>query len=316
VAKWTELVVGREFRVPGSISNFGPGFDALSMAVQLFLRVRVVDVKTRSPGTLSCDFGEGPVPGENRIESAFCRAQETFGVAPRAIRVTVDSEIPYRAGLGSSGAATVAGLRLYEAVTAPRSPDEWLPLACELEGHPDNAAAALLGGMTSSCQHENGRVTARSWPWPAGVQLVVATPHVEVATADARRVLPRDIPMRDAVYNLQHAVLLLHAFGSGNCADFGAALRDRWHQPFRARLVPGLAEALTLEHPSLLGVSLSGAGPSVVAFTAGGEREIVRLLEDVYRSLNVPCTVRPVAPQPPLGDPAAPTASRPTGNPG
>jgi homoserine kinase len=305
VAKWAELVAGREIRVPGSISNFGPGFDALSMAVQLYLRVRVIDVKTRSPGTLSCDFMGGSVPGENRIESAFCRAQETFGVAPRALRVTVDTEIPYRAGLGSSGAATIAGLRLYEAVTAPRSPDEWLPLACELEGHPDNAAAALLGGMTSSCQHEDGRVTARSWPWPAGIRLVVATPHVEVATADARRVLPRDIPMGDAVYNLQHALLLLHAFGTGNRADFRAALRDRWHQPFRAPLVPGLAEALTLEHPSLLGVSLSGAGPSVVAFTTGGEQEIVRLLEDLYRSLHVPCTVRPLVPHPPFDDAAA-----------
>jgi homoserine kinase len=307
VAKWAELVAGREIRVPGSISNFGPGFDALSMAVQLYLRVRVVDVKTRSPGTLSCDFTGGSVPGENRIESAFCRAQETFGVAPRALRVTVDTEIPYRAGLGSSGAATIAGLRLYEAVTAPRPPDEWLPLACELEGHPDNAAAALLGGMTSSCQHEDGRVTARSWPWPAGIGLVVATPHVEVATADARRVLPRDIPLGDAVYNLQHALLLLHAFGTGNPADFRAALRDRWHQPFRAPLVPGLAEALTLEHPSLLGVSLSGAGPSVVAFTTGGEQKIVRLLEELYRSLHVPCTVRPLAPHPPFDNTAAPS---------
>jgi len=305
VAKWTEPVVGREIRVPGSISNFGPGFDALSLAVQLYLRVRIDDVKTQSPGTLSCNFIGGSIPGENRIESAFCRAQETFGLAPRALRVTIDTDIPYRAGLGSSGAATVAGLRLYEMVTAPRPPDEWLPLACELEGHPDNAAAALLGGMTSSCQHDDGRVTARSWLWPAGIRMVVATPHVEVATSDARSVLPRDIPMRDAVYNLQHALLLLHAFGSGNAADFRAALRDRWHQPFRAPLVPGLAEALTLEHPSLLGVSLSGAGPSVVAFTTDGELEIVWLLEDLYRSLHVPCTVRTLAPHQPA-DSAAP----------
>ena len=306
MAQWTEPIAGREIRVPGSISNFGPGFDALSMAVQLYLRVRIVDVKTQSPGTLSCDFAGGTVPGENRIESAFCRAQERFGLAPRALRVTVDTEIPFRAGLGSSGAATVAGLRLYEAVTAPRPPDEWLPLACELEGHPDNAAAALLGGMTSSCQHDDGRVTARSWPWPAGVRMVVATPHVEVATSDARSVLPRDIPMGDAVYNLQHALLLLHAFGTGNTADFRAALRDRWHQPFRAALVPGLTEALTLEHPSLLGVSLSGAGPSVVAFTTGGESAIVKLLQDLYRSLHVPCTVRPLAPHLPADNTAAP----------
>lgn len=299
MANWTEPVAGREIRVPGSISNLGPGFDALSLAVQLYLRVRIDEVRTHSPGTLSCDFAGGAVPGENRIESAFCRAQETFGIAPRALRVAVESDIPYRAGLGSSGAATVAGLRLYEAVTAPRHPDEWLPLACELEGHPDNAAAALLGGMTSSCQHDDGRVTARSWPWPAAIRLVVATPHIEVATSDARRVLPREIPMGDAVYNLQHATLLLHALGAGDTADFRAALRDRWHQPFRAPLVPGLADALALEHPSLLGVSLSGAGPSVVAFTAGGEPEIVRLLEDLYRSLHLPCTVRTLAPHQP-----------------
>ena len=299
MATWTEPVAGHEIRVPGSISNFGPGFDALSLAVQLYVRVRIVEVRRGSPGALSCDFIGGPISGENRIEAAFYRAQETFGAAPRGLHVTIETDIPNRAGLGSSGAATIAGLRLYEALTAPRPPDEWLPLACALEGHPDNAAAALLGGLTSSCQHDDGRVTARSWPWPAGIRLIVATPHVEVATADARRVLPRDIPLGDGVYNLQHALLLLHAIRTGNTADFRDALHDRWHQPFRAPLVPGLVEALALEHPSLLGVCLSGAGPSVVALAVERENDIVRLLEDLYQSLRVPCTVRTLAPHQP-----------------
>ena len=305
MVKWTEPVAGHEVRVPGSISNLGPGFDTLSLAVQLYIRVRIVQVRSDAPGTLTCDFAGGRVPEENRIEAAFRRAQEAFGPAPRGLRVSVESDIPFRAGLGSSGAATIAGIRLYESLTASRASDEWLPIACALEGHPDNAAAALLGGMTSSCQHPDGRVTARSWPWPPAIRLVVATPHVEVVTMDARRVLPRDIPMEDGVYNLQRALLLMHALRTGNVADVRDALGDRWHQPFRARLVPGLNEALALDHPSLLGVCLSGAGPSVVGFTTDGEADVVGLFENLYRTLRVPCTIRALAPH---QSAAAPTA--------
>ena len=143
-----------------------------------------------------------------------------------------------------------------------------------MEGHPDNAAAALLGGLTVSCQREDGRVIARCWQWPAAVQLVVATPSAELETAHSRRVLPDTIPLRDGVFNLQRALLLVHALQSGEFGHLAEALRDRWHQPSRAPLVPGLPEALSVEDESVLGACLSGAGPSIVDVheRAGGGR--------------------------------------------
>lgn len=304
-----DTVAGREIVVPGSISNLGPGFDALSLAVQIYLRVRVLGVLPDAPDTLRCEFVGAPITGENRIAAAFTSARAAIGVSAPGLHVEVRSDIPTRAGLGSSGAAAVAGLRLYEAVTAPRAAEEWLRLASVLEGHPDNAAAALFGGMTVSCQHGDGRVTARSWAWPAAIRLVVATPHVEVATDHARSVLPATIGLRDAVFNLQHALLLVDAVRSGRPEDLREALRDRWHQPFRAPLMPGLPEALALDHPALLGVCLSGAGPSVVAFTEGGESEVVELLENLYERLGVPCTVRVLTAHPPAVAAAAPVGA-------
>jgi homoserine kinase len=295
VMNWTQAVAGREIAAPGSIGNFGPGLDALALAVRLYLRVRILKIVPEDPDTLRCDFIEGPIGGENRIEAAFRHARAAVGLSAPGLHVQVRSDIPPRAGLGSSGAATVAGLRLYEAVTAPRTREELLRLACALEGHPDNAAAALFGGMTVSCLHDDGRLTARSCEWPSAIRLLVATPHVEVATDYARSVLPDRLDRRDAVFNLQHALLLLHAVFTGETGDLREALQDRWHQPYRAPLIPGLTEALALEHPALLGVCLSGAGPSIVAFTEAGESEVVELLENLYEGLGVPCTVRVLA---------------------
>lgn len=283
---------GHRIVVPASVSNLGPGFDALAVAVQLYLQVEIVEVLPSAPGALEFEFVDCPLTGDNRIASAFRHARETFGVEPPGLRVRVRSEIPMRAGLGSSAAASVAGLRLYESVTAPRCLADWLQLAAALDGHPDNAAAALLGGLTVSCQHDDGRVTSRTTAWPRAVRLVVATPHLEVETGYARSVLPETIPRRDAVFNLQRALLLLHALESGHHEDLREAMRDRWHQAFRAPLVPGLAEALMLEHPSLLGTCLCGSGPSIVAFAADGVPEVVEVMEDLYRRLGVPCTIR------------------------
>lgn len=288
-------VAGREIIVPGSISNLGPGFDALSLAVRLYLRVRVVDVQPNAPDTLHCDVIGPPLIGENRIATAFARARAVVGAPAPGLRVEVRSDLPFRAGLGSSAAAAVAGLRLYEAVTAPRDAEEWLRLAAELEGHPDNAAAALLGGLTVSCQHTDGRVTARSWRWPSRIKMVIATPDCEVATADARRVLPDTVSLRDAVFNLQHALLFVHAVRGGSVRDLREALRDRLHQDVRAPFVPGLAEALALEHPALLGVCLSGSGPSIVAFAQEETDTVAELLRSLYGRLDVGCCVRVLA---------------------
>jgi homoserine kinase len=294
---------GPNIVVPGSISNLGPGFDALSVAVQVYLRARIVEVRPTEPDTIAWEFvGAGPT-GENRIESAYRLARTRVGIPAPGLRVQVTSEIPQTAGLGSSAAAAIAGLRIYEAVTAPRPIEDWLAMATELEGHPDNAAAAILGGVTVSCQREDGSVIARSSRWPEAVKLVVATPEMGLHTSHARRVLPTEVPLKDAIFNLQRALLFVHALRSGRYEDLREAIQDRWHQPARASLVPGLAEALAFDDPAVLGVCLSGAGPSIVALATDGAAKAASLLDEMYRRLELPCTIRTLAAHQPFDSP-------------
>lgn len=292
----------RDIVVPASISNLGPGFDALAVAVQLYLTVRITDVRPDAPGDVEMVFLDEPPIGENRIAAAFERARAQGDGTTPGLRVEVRSEIPQRAGLGSSAAAAIAGVKLYDAVAATPAQDT-LTHASALEGHPDNAAAALLGGIACGCQRDDGRVVASAWRWPEAVRFVVATPAaVRVETGYARSVLPESIPMKDAVFNLQRALLLVRALESGRYDHIREAMRDRWHQPVRARLVPALSEALALEHPNLLGVCLAGSGPSVVALTLGHDEEIAGLIGSLYSRLDVPCTIRRLAAhQPELG---------------
>jgi homoserine kinase len=278
--------------VPGSISNLGPAFDALSVAIDLHLRLRILERRPSIQDAIDFVFVDGAPAGDNRIAAAFQHARSRIGTPTPGLRVEVRSEIPMRAGLGSSGAATVAGLRLYEAVTSSKPAEIWLEMAAAIEGHPDNAAAGLLGGLTLSCQHEDGRVTARAWRWPASITFVVATPSVELATPIARNVLPDRLSRADAVFNLQRSLLLVRALETGETGDIREAMRDRWHQPYRVPLVPGLAEALALEHPAIAGVCLCGAGPSVAVLTIGAPSEVSALLDDLYRRLGVRCTIR------------------------
>ena len=298
--------------VPASTSNLGPGFDALSVALDLYLRVRVLDVSADPGGSITYEFDGAPPLGENRIESAYQRACRRFGRPVMGLRVSVSSAIPMAAGLGSSAAAAVAGLRLYEAARAvPLERDAMLEMATELEGHPDNAAAALYGGITVSCQSDE-RIVARSWRWPADIRFVVATPETGLDTGKARAVLSPTITLRDAVANLQRALLLVRALDTGDYGDLREALKDRWHQPARSALIPGLSDALAIDHPAVLGVCLSGAGPSALALAAPGRAdEAAAALGDVYRRLGIAHTIRNLAAhQPAIHMPAVPAAQR------
>lgn len=279
-----------EFKVPGSIANIGPGFDTLAVAVQLYLRLFV----TMRPGKdrLAFEFSSGKLDGENYIERAFrFLAQQRGGSFP-SLAVRVESDIPTKAGLGSSAAATVAGLRLYEAIAGPQPEQGLLNAASALENHPDNVAAALLGGLAISCQLPDRSVFAVRLDWPESLRLIVLTPDLPLPTLESRRALPRLVSREDAVFNLQRVALLLHAVHRGEFSLLREALRDRLHQPFRHQLVPGLERALQLEHPDLLGVCLSGAGPSIVALAQRNLAAIEALLEDAFRPAGLPYTIR------------------------
>jgi homoserine kinase len=279
-----------QIAVPGSIANLGPGFDTLAVAVQLYLRLNV----RSAPGTneLRFNFRGGKLDGENYIERAFRFLAVQRGDSFPSLSVEVDSDIPIRAGLGSSAAATVAGLRLYEAITGPLPQQELLNAACALECHPDNVAAALLGGLTASCQLPDASVVAVRLQWPESLGFVVLTPEAPLSTSASRDALPENISRDDAVFNLQRLALLLQTLQTNDFSFLREALRDRIHQPSRLNLVPGLEKALSLEHPDLLGVCLSGAGPSIVALAQQNFEAIEELLRKSFLPLGLTFTIR------------------------
>jgi homoserine kinase len=249
---------------------------------------------TRLPGQneVLFHFANGHVDGENYIERAFLFLARQMGSDFPSLHVEVRTEIPQKSGLGSSAAATVAGLRLYETIAGPMPVQGLLNAACALEHHPDNVAAALLGGLTISCQLPDRSVTAVSMAWPARLQFLVLTPHIPLPTKESRGVLPERVALEDAVFNVQRVALLLRSLQTEDFSLLREALFDRLHQPFRQQLVPGLERALALQHPDLLGVCLSGAGPSIVAIAERNFDEIARLLVESFRETGLTCCLR------------------------
>jgi homoserine kinase len=294
------LLAETEILVPGSTANLGGGFDTLGVAVQLYLRARIVDVRADDGARLEVVSSRPAVRGTNAVERAFAAiAKRATGAVP-TVFAEIESDIPLAAGLGSSAAATVAGLRIFERVAEPVSDTMLLATATALEGHADNAAPALFGGMTSVVEGDRfggagGRVRALRWKWPDDLRFVIATPFTGLATAKARAALSPTIPRTDAVFNLQRVLSLVHALQHGEYDRLREALQDRWHQPARAALVPHLGAVLAIDDPDVLGAYLSGAGPSVAVLARRDFARVERLLQATCEAAGSPVTVRTLA---------------------
>jgi homoserine kinase len=286
--------IGTEIVVPGSVANLGGGFDTLGVAVELYLRARIVDVQDDGRARLTVAHSHPPVSGGNAVERAFELAARRTGRRGPTVTVDVTSDVPMAAGLGSSAAATVAGLRVFERVTGALDDSELLRIATEAEGHADNAAPALFGGLNSVVDVEGGSPYALRWQWPQDLRLIVATPVVGLSTAKARAALPREVPRTDAVFNMQRVLGLVHALQCRQYDRLREAVKDRLHQSARSSLVPLLREALDLEDPDVLGAFLSGAGPSV-ALLALRETAVAERLSSMYERAGVEATVRTLA---------------------
>jgi homoserine kinase len=255
----------RLVRVPASSANLGPGFDALAVALQLHLELEVEET-----GSFSVDT-ELDVPRDRR--NLCVRGFDRLAAADR-FSFTIRSGIPLAGGLGASAAAIVAGLMAADHVFEL---DADLPaLATDLEGHPDNAAAALRGGFVVCAE---GRIAR--FDVPAGLEGVLVVPFEPVPTAQARAVMPETVPLGDAVFNLAHASLLVLGLAKGDWELVARGLEDRLHQPRRAHLYPRSVElAGRASQFGALGATISGAGPSVLVWThyeqTGGVVEALR----------------------------------------
>lgn len=278
--------------VPGSTANLGGGFDTLGVALQLYLRVRIVDVRDDGGAKLTVVSSTPPVRGRNIVERAFeAIAQRTGRRTPTVLAEAV-SEIPVSSGLGSSAAAAVAGVRLFERLTGPVSDRMMLSVAAAIEGHADNAAPSIYGGMTSVIDHDEREPEVLRWEWPEELRVIVATPSVGLSTRKARAALSDSVSRKDAIFNLQRVLSLVHALQTREYGGLREAVKDRWHQPARAGLVPLLGAVLALEDPEILGAFLSGAGPSVALLARREFPRLEQLLKSTYERAGSAVTVR------------------------
>jgi len=288
-----------EVRVPASTANLGAGFDCLGLALELYLTARATVQIRPGSRTLARTRGVGSAslpksPEQNLIFRAMRYAAEKEGFQLPAVRLAVKNEIPMAGGLGSSAAAAVAGVALAYA-TAGRSlaRENALRYAKEIEGHADNAGAALLGGLVVTYTQADGSVGAMRLAWPKMIRVIAVTPAIELPTKKSRAVLPAQVPRDDAAENLQRSALFVAAIEARRYDLIWDAMQDRLHQPYRQKLIPGLAEVLAIpQMPGLLGLALSGAGPSVVALATTGFEEIGKTIAARFEHAGVAATIR------------------------
>jgi homoserine kinase len=280
-------------RVPATSANLGPGFDALGLALALHNEV----IAEEGQGVIVRIEGEGaerlPRDGDNVVARGVRLVYEAAGRPFEGCALECVNRIPAARGLGSSAAAWVGGLVAGNALLgAPLSRDALLGLAARAEGHPDNVAAAIFGGLTVSCATPED-VTAVTLPVPDSLAWVVLIPEVTSATAEARALLPRSVPREDAVFNVQRVALLLASLQAARPAALRTALEDRLHQPYRLKLFPWMPEvAAAARAAGALGCVLSGAGPSLLAVVAGDGGAVARAMEAALRKAGVHGTAR------------------------
>lgn len=277
----------------------GAGFDCLGLALEMYLSVRATILSRPEGRAMARSRGvrgtsELPSsPDENLIFRAMRHTADREGFELPRVRIAVTNEIPVAGGLGSSAAATVAGVALGFAVTNRPIPKETaLRYATEMEGHPDNVAAALLGGLVVTFSRSDGSVAAVRKHWPKVIRLVVVTPNIKLETKKSRAALPSMVTRADAVFNLQRSALFIAALEDRRYDLLWDAMQDRLHQTARQSLIPGLAEILALPRmPGVLGIALSGAGPSAIALVTGRYDEIGKAMARCFEKHHLAPTI-------------------------
>jgi homoserine kinase len=264
--------------VPATSANLGPGFDCLGLALDIYLRVRCAVAGSGlriTAGDASISTGD-----DNLIYQAMLAVYSAAGAAPPAgLSFDIDNAIPLSRGLGSSSAAIVAGLLQADAVMGTGlSRSRLLEVGLPLEGHPDNLAPALFGGLVTSAVGPDG-VLVQQVPLPRPPRVALFIPERAMSTAEARRVLPATYSRADAVFNAGRTGLLVAALAGGNLAPLRWAMEDRIHQPYRASLLPELPALVDAALAAgAAGAALSGAGSTVIALCAGDPAPIAEAM--------------------------------------
>jgi homoserine kinase len=287
-------LVGRRVTVeaPATIANLGAGYDTLGLAVDLVLRV-TIEARAAAPGTPDVELvvegqgaGELPADRSNRLVVALEAGLAELGIDGLdrvAWRIEMTNPIPLERGLGSSAAATVAGLVAASALAGGQGLDQStvLRLATGIEGHPDNVAPALLGGLTASLALDDRVESIRLDP-PNDLVVLVWIPERRLRTSEMRRVLPVSVPRADAIANLARVAVGVAGLASGRSDVLALLTQDRLHEPYRAEVYPELPHLVEAARAGgAIGACLAGSGSTVVAFVTANE-ELVRRVGDAF----------------------------------
>jgi homoserine kinase len=283
-------------RVPATTANLGPGFDSLGMALDLWNET----IFERCPQGIHIDIqGEGAEGlarnAGNLIAQSALRVFAMSGHLPApGLVIRCKNDIPLGSGLGSSAAAVLCGLLGgNEMLDEPLDHSQILELATEIEGHPDNVAPGLLGGLVISTTliptptDVRPPIVARRVDVPC-LSVAVVVPAIDLPTRASRAALPVQVAIRDAVFNIGRVALVVEALRSGDLGLLGQVMDDRLHQPYRLKLIPGAESAIrAAKHAGAAAAALSGAGPGIVAFTRDDAAKIADVMVDAFLKAGV-----------------------------
>ena len=284
-------------RIPASTTNLGPGFDVLGLALQLYSTVALETTDTGAEIVVrGVDADKLPSSTDN---IAFQAAELVFkrsGHQPDGLRMVLTNGIPAIRGLGGSGTAILGGLLTANAICGkPFSQAEILNFATEFEGHPDNVAASLLGGLVVSVM-ETEQVHTIKLDCGSTLRVVLAIPDFPLSTEEARRVLPQSVEFTDAIYNVSRSSLLVAAIATGNLEMLSLAMNDQLHEPYRTPLIQGFDDvAQAARRAGALSVALSGAGPSIAAYCTASMQEVAVQMHQAFARHQIACDVKILA---------------------
>ena len=262
-------------KVPATSANMGPGFDCLALALDVWNTLTIQDADSLELYVQGFGEGELSTGPENLVARSFSRVFDLLAVPIPGAKLICDNRIPLGRGLGSSSAAAVAGIVAgNELAGRPLTHTQMLSLAIEIEGHPDNASAALLGGCQIVVSDGNELVTS-SVRIPESLSAVLFVPDVPMPTRTARSILPSEIPMSDAVFNAGRTALLVNSLARGDLAQLAVATQDKLHQPARQEIFHPMKVIIQAAlDAGAIGAFLSGAGSSILALCQGREMTI------------------------------------------
>lgn len=262
-------------KVPATVANLGCGFDCFGLALPVYNTVTIQETVLPGSGveiniiTEKNQEGSRNIPTDknNIVYKAIELLYGYMGHSPTELKIDITTQIPIARGLGSSASVVVGGLMAAnELLGSPADKAVISSIATEIEGHPDNVVPAIYGGVTLSSWEEDGSVVYRQLPWHNDWKITVCIPDYELATDISRSVLPKEVSIKDAVYNLRRSAMFVNALYTKDEELMKLALKDKLHQPYRTKLVPGLNSIMeNLKHTKdVLGCVLSGAGPSIM----------------------------------------------------